>query len=109
MNMAYKQAVAYMVTKDERYARQAAAIVHAWATGNTVFGLNYRNGPLVSTLHNMITKSVSCVNFSALFNPAGGISTPKANWHCVSWRHHPLAAGTAASLCVYRALVIACM
>lgn len=44
--MAYRSALAYVTTGDERYARQAARAAAAWAANNTVFGLSERNGPL---------------------------------------------------------------
>jgi hypothetical protein len=44
--MAYRSAIAYVATSDERYARQAMAAVQAWATTNKEWGLVYRNGPL---------------------------------------------------------------
>lgn len=44
--MAYKQALAYFATGDQRYASQSAAILTAWSSSNTVFGLRNKNGPL---------------------------------------------------------------
>lgn len=44
--MAYKSAMAYVVTKDERYAELAVNATQAWATTNKYFGLSDRNGPL---------------------------------------------------------------
>jgi hypothetical protein len=44
--LAYKQALAYMATKDTRHAQQALGTLLAWANTNKVFGLHYRNGPL---------------------------------------------------------------
>jgi hypothetical protein len=45
-SMAYRSALAYVATGDERYARQAMAAVQAWATTNKEWGLVFRNGPL---------------------------------------------------------------
>ena len=45
-SMAYRSALAYASTGDERYARQAVGIIVAWAQSNKVFGLSDRNGPL---------------------------------------------------------------
>lgn len=44
--MAYKSALAFVATGDERYAVQAMNAVQAWARTNKVFGLSDRNGPL---------------------------------------------------------------
>lgn len=44
--MAYKNAVAYAATGDERFAVRAMEAVQAWARTNKVFGLAERNGPL---------------------------------------------------------------
>lgn len=43
---AYKQAMAYAITKDDRHARNAMRIVTAWAKTNKKFGLKSKNGPL---------------------------------------------------------------
>lgn len=43
---AYRSALAYVASGDERYARQAVRAVTAWAETNKVFGLSDRNGPL---------------------------------------------------------------
>ena len=44
--MAYRHAMAFAATGDKRHARQAAAIVDAWARTNKEFGPPDRNGPL---------------------------------------------------------------
>jgi hypothetical protein len=44
--MAHKSALAYAATGDERYARQAAGILSAWAATNKEFGVQGANGPL---------------------------------------------------------------
>jgi hypothetical protein len=44
--MAYKEAMAYAATGDERHAQLAMDIIQAWATKNKVFGLKNKNGPL---------------------------------------------------------------
>jgi len=44
--MAYRQAVAYAATGDERHAKKAMHIIQAWATTNKEFGPEDRNGPL---------------------------------------------------------------
>jgi hypothetical protein len=44
--MAYKSAMAYVVTKEERYAELAINATQAWAKTNKYFGLSDRNGPL---------------------------------------------------------------
>ncbi|GBF87978.1 hypothetical protein Rsub_00690 [Raphidocelis subcapitata] len=43
---AYKQAMAYAITKDDRHAKNAMKIVTAWAKTNKKFGLKSKNGPL---------------------------------------------------------------
>jgi hypothetical protein len=40
------QALAYLATGNEQYARNAVDIVDAWATTNKVFGVVWENGPL---------------------------------------------------------------
>jgi hypothetical protein len=45
-SMAYRNAVAYAATGDERYASQAMDSVMAWARTNKAFGIEERNGPL---------------------------------------------------------------
>jgi hypothetical protein len=42
------QALAFLVTGNERYARNAIDIAHSWATINKVFGPKNSNGPLES-------------------------------------------------------------
>ena len=44
--MAYKYAMAYLATGDERHAELALRVVGEWARTNTVFGLKGKNGPL---------------------------------------------------------------
>lgn len=44
--MVYKQALAYLATKDVRYAQNAFAIVNAWANVNKAWGVSSENGPL---------------------------------------------------------------
>lgn len=44
--MVYKQALAYLATKDLRYAQNAFAIVNAWANVNKAWGVSSENGPL---------------------------------------------------------------
>ncbi|KAI8474482.1 MAG: hypothetical protein J3K34DRAFT_518210 [Monoraphidium minutum] len=44
--MAYKYALGYAATGDERYAARAAEILRAWTTTNEAFGLPTANGPL---------------------------------------------------------------
>lgn len=46
--MCYKQALAYRATKDVRYAQNAFAAVHAWASTNRAWGMPSQNGPLES-------------------------------------------------------------
>lgn len=43
---AYRSALAYAATGDERFAEQALRVVRAWAQTNKVFGVSDRNGPL---------------------------------------------------------------
>jgi hypothetical protein len=43
---AYKQAMAYAISGDERHARNSLDIMLAWARTNKVFGLRNKNGPL---------------------------------------------------------------
>lgn len=45
-SMAYKSAVAYAATNDDRYAERAVEAIMAWATTNKQFGLSDKNGPL---------------------------------------------------------------
>lgn len=45
-SVAYRSALAYAATGDERYATQAMRVVSAWAQTNKVFGVSDRNGPL---------------------------------------------------------------
>lgn len=44
--MMYKQALAYLATKDLRYAQNAFAIANAWANTNKAWGVSSENGPL---------------------------------------------------------------
>lgn len=44
--MAYKYALGYAATGDERYAQRAAEILRAWASTNREFGVPTANGPL---------------------------------------------------------------
>jgi len=45
-NQAYKQALAWWVTNDTRYADNALRIIDGWATTNKQWGIINRNGPL---------------------------------------------------------------
>jgi len=43
---AYKSAMAYAATGDERHAVKAMDIIQMWSRSNKVFGLRNKNGPL---------------------------------------------------------------
>jgi hypothetical protein len=42
----YKQALAWWITGEEKYANNALDIINAWSSTNKVWGITHRNGPL---------------------------------------------------------------